>query len=156
MKLQADLREFVALLTAKGVEFVVIGGHAVAYHGYPRFTGDIDLLVRPHQRNAARVLEALAEFGFGDVGLAVDDLTTPDHVVQLGRPPNRIDIVTSITGVDFDTVWQGRVATTLDGLPVHIIGLSELLTNKRATGRLKDLADVEEIERVSTTPDDTD
>ncbi len=142
MKLQKDLREFVESLISERAEFVVIGGHAVAYHGHPRYTGDIDFLVRPTVGNAARVLEALRLFGFGDLGLTADDFIRPENVVQLGRPPNRIDLLTTISGVNFDRVWSGRVIATLDGLPVAFIGWDELIANKRASGRAKDLADV--------------
>lgn len=144
-KLAKDLREFIALLTSHGAEFVVVGGHAVAYHGYPRFTGDIDLFVRPSADNARSVLAALEDFGFGDVGIGLDDLTTPNRIIQLGVPPNRIDILTGISGPDFQAVWTGRVHDELDGLPVSYIGLTELLANKRASGRAKDLADLEAL-----------
>lgn len=124
---------------------LVVGDHAVAFHGYPRFTGDIDFFVRPTVANAERVLAALADFGFGDVGLDVDALTRPDKVIQLGQPPNRIDLLTSISGVDFNDAWRDRIAADLDGLPVYFIGRHTLLTNKLASGRAKDLADVEAL-----------
>lgn len=143
MKLQTDLREFIELLNSRKVEYLVVGGHAVAFHGYPRFTGDIDLFVRPTPDNAERVLAALVAFGFGNVGLDVASLTQPDKVIQLGRPPNRIDLLTSISGVSFEQAWKERVAASLDGIPVHFIGKDSLLTNKRASGRVKDLADVD-------------
>lgn len=152
MKLQKDLREFIALLGSNGAEFLVVGGHAVAYHGHPRFTGDIDIFVRPTAENAARVLGALAAFGFGGLGIAVDDLVRPGSVVQLGRPPNRIDLLASISGIDFDDAWRSRAETTLDGLPVSLIGREALIRNKRASGRPKDLLDVEEIERRGSGP----
>jgi predicted nucleotidyltransferase len=143
------LSEFIALLNSHKVEFVVIGGHAVAYHGHPRFTGDIDFFVRPTTANADRVLAALAAFGFGNLGIAREDLVTPGKVIQLGRPPNRIDILTSISGVDFETAWRSRVAARLDDHPVDFIGLVELVLNKQASGRQKDLADVEKLNAVA-------
>ncbi|MEK7706348.1 MAG: DUF6036 family nucleotidyltransferase [Myxococcota bacterium] len=146
MKLARDSREFVELLSSHHVDYVIVGGHAVAYHGYPRFTGDIDVLVRPSTSNAHRVLAALKQFGFGNVGIEIEDLTTPGKVIQLGQPPNRIDIVTRITGVDFDDAWSTKVTAVLDGIPVFILGREGLLKNKRATGRAKDLADVEALE----------
>ncbi len=146
MKLARDSREFVELLSSHHVDYVIVGGHAVAYHGYPRFTGDIDVLVRPSTSNAHRVLAALQQFGFGNVGIEIEDLTTPGKVIQLGQPPNRIDIVTRITGVDFDDAWSTKVTAVLDGIPVFILGREVLLKNKRATGRAKDLADVEALE----------
>ncbi|MDC3954149.1 nucleotidyltransferase [Polyangium jinanense] len=145
MKLQQDLREFVGLLNSSGVEFIVVGGHAVAFHGHPRFTGDIDFFVRPTRANADRILGALATFGFGQLALSADDFMRPNAVVQLGRPPNRIDLLTSISGVDFDEAWDSRVSGSLDGLPVAFLGLEALLKNKRASGREKDVADVAKL-----------
>ncbi len=149
MKLHRDLREFVELLNSRGVEYVVVGGHAVAFHGHPRFTGDIDFLIAATPDNAARVLGCLASFGFPDLGVTVDDLMRAGQIVQLGRPPNRIDLLTSISGVEFDDAWRTRVAGTLDGLPVAYLGRDALRTNKLASGRAKDLADIEAIDRVA-------
>lgn len=146
MKLQSDLREFIELLNSSAVEYVIVGGHAVGYHGYPRYTGDTDFFIRPSEENARLVLDVLSEFGFGGVGIELSDLTAKGRVIQLGQPPNRIDILTGISGVDFDEVWTGREQTTLDGLPVAFIGKVELLKNKRASGRTKDLADAEELD----------
>ena len=149
MKLQRDLREFIALLNSRGVDYVVVGGHAVAFHGHPRYTGDIDFLVRPTRENARRVLGALREFGFADLSLVEDDFVKPESVVQLGRPPNRIDLLTSISGVDFDEAWAKRAHSDLDGLPVAFLGWESLLQNKKATGRPKDVADVAKLEAVA-------
>ena len=148
-KLQSDLSEFIALLNSHAVEYVIVGGHAVAYHGHPRFTGDIDFFVRPTSANAARVLTVLNAFGFGDLGITADDLVAPEKVIQLGRAPNRIDILTSISGVDFDSAWRSRVPSELDGHAVSFIGLAELLQNKQASGRQKDLADIEKLRAVA-------
>lgn len=147
MKLQKDLREFVELLNSHRVEYLVIGGHAVAFHGYPRFTGDIDFFVRPTQDNADRLTRVLEEFGFGDLGLQPATLTEPEKVIQLGRPPNRIDLLTSISGVGFDQAWESRTAGELDGLPVSYLGWETLLQNKRRTDRTKDRLDLEELVR---------
>ncbi len=146
MKLAKDVHAFIASLNSQQVEYVVVGGHAVAFHGYPRFTGDIDFLLRPSVDNARRVLLALADFGFSSLDITEQDLTRPGQVIQLGYPPNRIDLVTEVTGVAFDAVWAGRVSARLDGLEVQIMGREALLTNKRATGRAKDLADIAAIE----------
>jgi len=143
--LQSDLSEFVALFNALGVEFVVVGGYAVAFHGHPRFTGDIDLFVRPTAENAALVVEALDRFGFEGHGVVETDLTDPDHVVQLGNPPNRIDLLTSITGVSFTEAWESRVPGTLGGNDVYYLGLDALLANTTASGRDSDAADVEKL-----------
>ena len=147
MKLQRDLREFVELLSSASVDYVIVGGHAVAFHGYPRYTGDIDFFVRPTPANAQRVCDVLESFGFGEMGLAPETFTQPDKVIQLGRAPNRIDILTSISGVSFDEAWAGREAGELDGIPVQYIGRGDLLRNKAASGRAKDLGDIEELER---------
>ncbi len=145
MKLPKDLREFIEFLNSRKVEYLVVGGHAVAYHGYPRFTGDIDFFVRPSAQNAARLADALEDFGFGGLGLDPQTFTRPNKVVQLGRPPNRIDLLTSISGVDFAEAWAGRKVGELDGLPVPFIGRATLIKNRRASGRPKDLVDVEHL-----------
>jgi uncharacterized nucleotidyltransferase DUF6036 len=144
-KLQTDLREFIELLNSHHVEYVVVGGHAVAFHGHPRFTGDMDFLIRPTPDNARRVLNVLDEFGFGGLGISEEDLIETGRVVQLGRPPNRIDILTSISGVDFNAAWRSRIEAMLDDQSVGLLGWEELLKNKRAAGRPKDLADVAKL-----------
>lgn len=149
MKLQKDSREFIELLNSHGVEFLVVGGHAVAFHGHPRFTGDIDFWVRPRRDNAARLLSALRSFGFGELALTEGDFTQPHRIVQLGHPPNRIDLLTSISGVEFDEAWAAREEADLDGLAVHFLGRKALIDNKRACGRAQDLADVERLEAVA-------
>jgi hypothetical protein len=148
-KLQADLREFIGLLNSHRVDYLVVGGHAVAFHGHPRFTGDMDFLIRTTSSNAHRVLDVLADFGFGSLGIAERDLLEPGRIVQLGHPPNRIDLLTSISGVDFDSAWEGRVHASIDDQPVNLLGLDELLQNKQASGRQKDLADVEKLTAIA-------
>jgi hypothetical protein len=145
VKLQNDLREFIELLNSHKVEYIIVGGHAVAFHGYPRFTGDIDFFVHRTAENANRLYQALDAFGFGGIGLDAKDFTEPNKVVQLGRPPNRIDILTSISGVEFNEAWNGRVFGQLDGVAVSFIGKSELIKNKRTCRRAKDAADLEKI-----------
>jgi Nucleotidyltransferase of unknown function (DUF6036) len=144
-KLQADLREFIMLLNSHNVEYVVVGGHAVAFHGYPRFTGDIDFLIRTTPDNVSRVLTVLNVFGFGNLGIVEEDLLERGRVLQLGHPPNRIDLLTSISGVDFDSAWEQRVQTLMDDQPVALLGWDELIRNKRVAGRQKDLADLEKL-----------
>lgn len=148
MRLQQDLREFIELLNSNQCAFLVVGGHAVAFHGHPRFTGDIDFLTLPSMDNGAKVIETLRQFGFGGLALTASDFQTPGRVVQIGRPPHRIDLLTGISGVEWPTAWEGRVEGQIDGLPVAFIGLRELLRNKRAAGRPKDLADVAELRAV--------
>lgn len=146
MKLDKDLREFVALLLSNKVDFVVVGGHAVAYHGYPRMTEDLDLLVRPTRENGERIAKALDDFGFSSVGLSAVDFTATDRVIQLGLAPNRIGVLTRLYGVEFGDVWRSRVAASVDGLSVSMISKDALIRNKRATGRTQDQADVERLE----------
>jgi len=150
MPLSRDLREFVELLNSNAVEYLVVGAFAVAFHGYPRYTGDLDLLVRPNAENAERVLTALRQFGFGSLGIQAGDLDTPGKVIQLGVPPNRIDLLTAISGLTFEDAWQSRESGELDGAPAHFIGRSALVLNKKSTGRAKDLGDVEELNRRAT------
>jgi hypothetical protein len=146
MPLNKDLREFIGLLNSHGVEYVVVGGFAMAFHGVPRYTGDIDFLVRVSPANAARIEAVLRDFGFASSGLSAHDFLEPDRVVQLGYPPYRIDLLTSITGVPFDDVWASRIPADLDGLPVAFISKPALIRNKRATGRSQDNADIEMLE----------
>jgi hypothetical protein len=137
-----------ALLDADA-RFLTVGAHAMAVHGVPRGTQDLDLWVEPEPANAERVWRALASFGapLAALGIRPDDLRQPDSVVQIGLPPNRIDILTGISGVpDFDAAWRDRVVTTVRKRQVPFLGRAALLANKRATGRLKDLADVEALE----------
>lgn len=143
--LQSDLNEFVALLNLRKVDYLVVGGYAVAFHGHPRFTGDIDFLVRATADNAQRLLAVLREFGFGSLNLSLEDLTTEGRVVQLGRPPNRIDLLTRISGVTFEEAWAGRVSGNLGAHRVDFLGWDALIQNKTVTGREKDRADVTKL-----------
>jgi hypothetical protein len=147
MALSRDLKEFLQLLGAHEVRFMLVGAHAVAVHGYPRNTTDVDFWVERSRTNAERIVAALEDFGFGSLGLRLEDLSEGEHVIQLGREPNRIDILTSLTGLEFDACWERRLQTTFEGAQLPVIGLEDLLRNKRLTGRLKDLADVEEFEK---------
>jgi hypothetical protein len=145
MEGQPDFRELLALFNARTVEYVIVGGYALALHGAPRFTGDLDLLVKPDPANARRIVAALEEFGFGSVGLTVEDFTRPDRVVQLGVPPVRIDLITSLTGVSWEEAVAGKVKGSYGDIPVYYIGRKQLIANKRATGRRQDLADLEAL-----------
>lgn len=145
MKLGKDLREFIELLNSRRVEYIIVGGHAVAFHGHPRFTGDIDFFLRPSRENAELLIGVVMEFGFANTALSPDDFMRPNTVVQLGYPPNRVDLLTSISGLDFEEAWSSRLAGELDGFPVYFLGWDALLKNKRASGREKDLADVSKL-----------
>jgi hypothetical protein len=147
MPLSSDLREFIECLNSNEVEYLVVGALPVSWHGFPRYSADIDFLIRPSHANALRVLRALSQFGFGSLGISVTDLIQPGKVIQLGYEPNRIDLMTSVTGVSFDDAWDDRARGDLDGLPVNFMGRSSLLRNKDATGRAKDRIDAEELRR---------
>ncbi len=142
MSVSKDFEELFACLSAHGVRALVVGAYAVAFHGKPRFTKDIDILVEPTLENAARLVAALADFGFGSVGLSADDFVVPGRVVQLGYPPNRVDLITAIDGVDFDSAWRGRVAGPYGSAEVFYLGKDELIRNKLASGRPQDQVDL--------------
>ncbi len=146
VNLHDDLREFIGLLISHKVDFVLVGGHAVAIHGYPRFTGDMDFFYRADQENAERVRAVLDAFGFADLDVTPAELVQPERVVQLGAPPNRIDLLSSISGVSFDDVWESRQRISIGDYQVSVISRALLLTNKRASGRTKDLLDIEMLE----------
>jgi len=143
-----DFSDLLSAFVAADVRFIVCGAHALAAHGVPRVTGDLDLWVEATRPNAARIWRALAEFGapLDTLDIAESDFVTPDRVVQLGLPPFRIDILTSISGVEFDDAWEGRLEALLFGVPVAFLGRDDFIRNKRASGRPKDLADVEALD----------
>jgi hypothetical protein len=143
-----DFAEMLNALSAEGAEVLVVGAYAVAGHGLPRATGDIDLWVRPSPENAARVWRALERFGAPRSRLTPASFTEPDIVYQIGLPPNRIDILTTIDGVAFADAWAERVMSTVDGVTFPMISKHHLLANKRATGRPQDLADVARLEEM--------
>jgi hypothetical protein len=143
MVLNRDWKEFIESFNANGVEYLIVGAIALAYHGHPRTTGDIDFFIRDSADNVQRILKALHDFGFDSLGLKESDFIGPDKVIQLGIAPCRIDILTSIEGVAFDHAWEDREAATLDGIPVSYLSRADFLANKRAVGRPKDLADID-------------
>lgn len=152
MKLHQDIREFIELCLLRKVEFLLVGGYALAFHGAPRFTEDIDLMVLISPENAEKLHAVLFDFGFGDAGISRNDFLEPDQVIQLGRAPNRIDILTGISGVTWQEAWASRNAVDLDGLEIPVIGCEELIRNKEATGRPQDLADVARLRRMPSPP----
>jgi hypothetical protein len=143
----SDFSDMLSALSAEGADFLVVGAYAVAAHGHPRATGDLDLWVRPSAENAARVMDALRRFGAPLFDLAEADLARPDIVFQLGIVPRRIDILTAISGVSFEEAWSERVELPIAGMTLPFIGREHLLRNKRATGRTQDRADVEALSR---------
>lgn len=146
MELSQDFKEWLACLIDTKTEFLVVGGYALAHHGCPRFTGDIDVLVRVTPDNAARIVEALSRFGFGSLGLKPSDFQSEGPVVQLGFAPQRIDILTKIDGLDWESASRNPSIGEIAGMKVPFISREALIANKRASGRLKDLADVEALE----------
>jgi hypothetical protein len=146
MILNPDFKEFVALLNAHDVRFMVVGGYAVAFHGHPRYTKDLDLWVEREPENASRLIAALQEFGFGSVGLKTGDFLEPDQIIQLGYPPNRIDLITNLKGVEFAVCYEARVVVEIEKVPVPFIDLEHLKQNKRAVDRNQDRADLEQLE----------
>jgi hypothetical protein len=145
MEAQKDFKELLELFNGHKVEYMIVGAYALAYHGAPRFTGDIDIFVKPSLENAQRILSALADFGFGALNLTIKDFQNPDSVVQLGVPPVRIDIITSITGVTWVEADKGKIEGLYGDILVHFLGREQYVANKRAIGRKKDLADLESL-----------
>lgn len=145
MEVQKDFRDLLALLNDHEVEFMIVGGYALAFHGAPRFTGDIDIFIKPDPENAQRVLDALAEFGFISLDLSLDDFQNLNKVIQLGVPPVRIDLITSISGVTWEEANASKEPGSFGDVSVHYIGKSQYIANKRASGRQKDLADIEAL-----------
>lgn len=144
--LNQDFREFIQSLNGNHVRYLVIGGYAVALHGYPRYTKDIDIWIEMSPDNAARMVKALEQFGFGSLGLQAADFLVPDQIIQLGYPPNRIDLITTPPGVDFETCYASRVEVVIDDVTVNFIDLENLKKNKQAAGRLQDLADLQNLQ----------
>jgi hypothetical protein len=145
MDFHSDFADLCSLLNAKGVDFLIVGGYAVAFHGAPRFTGDLDILIRPNLDQVQRALAALKDFGFPSEQIVAEDVLQERSILQLGRVPVQIYLMTSISGVNWDSAWDSREPGSYGSVPVLFIGRGALLTNKRAAGRAKDLADVEAL-----------
>ncbi|KAA3620377.1 MAG: hypothetical protein DWQ05_00090 [Calditrichaeota bacterium] len=145
MEVQSDFKELLKLFNAHQVEYIIVGGYALAFHGAPRFTGDIDIFVLPTAENSKKVMNALEEFGFGAIGIKKEDFQFPDKVIQLGVPPVRIDILTSISGVSTADAFSHGVHGMYGDVPVKYIERKQFILNKRSTGRKKDLSDLEAL-----------
>ncbi|MFQ5401559.1 MAG: DUF6036 family nucleotidyltransferase [Anaerolineae bacterium] len=146
MILTPDFKEFIQSLNDNEVRYLVVGGYAVAFHGHPRFTKDVDIWVWIDEQNAANLVKALDQFGFASLGLTAEDFLEPDIIIQLGYPPNRIDLITSLKGVEFSDCYAQRVEEMVDGVALPFIDLENLKKNKKAVGRLQDLVDLENLE----------
>lgn len=140
-----DFKEFIELLNKNEVKYLVVGGYALAFHGYPRYTKDIDLWLWLNKENAQKIIQTLHDFGFSSVDLKEDDFLTPGYVVQLGQPPGRIDLLTSLTGLDFEECYKSRVHIEIQGSKIDFIDLENFKKNKKAVGRYQDLADLENL-----------
>jgi predicted nucleotidyltransferase len=149
MALNRDLREFIGLLNSHKVEFLIVGAHALAYHGLPRYTKDIDLFIATSEPNAAALLDVIQEFGFASTGLQAEDFLAPEIVIQLGIEPNRIDLLTGLSGIVWEEAWSDRVSGSLDGLPVEFISKECYIKNKLASARPQDLADVARLRQIN-------
>jgi hypothetical protein len=147
-----DFCDLFAALVAHEVRFLIVGGYAVAFHGHPRFTKDVDILVASDLTNAERVYAALAAFGAPMDDLRVEDFTDPENVFQIGLPPNRVDVLTAIAGVGFEEAWRTRAPSRYGDVEVAFIGLEALLKAKRGAGRPQDLVDADELERRRAPP----
>ena len=143
--LPPDFKEFLQLLNSHKVEYLLIGGYAVGYHGYPRATADMDVWIAMHPQNAEKVVAALKEFGFDVPKLSVELFLKENQIICMGVPPVKVDIATTISGVTFDECYAERVVDILDDVEVNIISRKHLKANKKASGRLKDLADLENL-----------
>jgi hypothetical protein len=141
-----DFKEFVELLNDHKVRYLIVGGFAVAFHGYPRYTKDLDIWIDTSHKNADALVKVLKEFGMGSLGLKAGDFLNEDQIIQLGYPPDRIDILSGITGVKFASAYPQRVKTSINGVDIDFIDLENLKINKKAAGRLQDLADLENLE----------
>lgn len=145
LPLPPDFKEFLRLLNSAQIEYLVVGGYAVSYHGYPRPTGDLDIWVAARPDNAVKLVDALAKFGFADAGVNEALFLEPGRVVRMGVPPVRIELLTSISGVEFAGCVTRKVEAVLDGVPVAIIGRDDLIANKLAAGRDRDRDDVSRL-----------
>jgi hypothetical protein len=143
--LSPDFREFVELLNKHNVNYLIVGGYAVGIHGYPRFTGDLDVWISPNPETAKIMVQVMQEFGFGSFGLSENDFLAKDNIIQLGYPPFRIDVLTAIDGVTFDECYPNKIVIEDEGVPVNFISLKDLKKNKESTGRLRDLDDLNNL-----------
>ena len=146
MIIDKNFKEFIQLLNKNRVKYLIVGGYAVALHGHPRYTKDLDIWIYVDTDNAVRLITTLNEFGFSSLDLASNDFMTFGNVVQLGSPPNRIDLLTSVDGVEFKSCYESKFEVEIEGIRINFINLEDLKKNKKASGRHQDLADLENLE----------
>lgn len=149
MELDKDFREFIELLNEHKVKYLIIGGYAVNFHGYPRYTKDIDFWLWMNEPNIKKLIKAIEEFGFGGLNLEAKDFMVPENIIQLGYEPYRIDLLVEVEGIDFEECYERRTEAELDGIEVKFLSLMDLITVKKAAGRLQDLADAEQLEKLA-------
>lgn len=149
MTLAKDFEDFIRLLNNHQVEYMIVGGYALGFHGAPRYTGDIDIWINISGENADKMLQVIIDFGFATLGFERNDFLKPGYISQIGQPPLRIDILNSIDGVSFKEAEKNKQIIDIDGLAVAYVGLQDFIKNKEATGRLKDRSDIEEIKKIS-------
>ncbi len=145
MEIQPDFRELLKLLHNEKVEYIIVGAYALAFLGVPRYTGDLDLYIKPEKDNAKKIVNALEKYGFGSLGLSARDFENPGKIIQLGSPPARIDIITSISGVNWEDAKTNCLKDKYGDISINYLGRKQFISNKRATGRKKDLADLEAL-----------
>jgi len=148
MRIEKDFKEFIELLNKNSVRYLIVGGYAFAFHAEPRFTKGIDFFVEGSEENAERLLNALAGFGFKNIGLEKDDFIKSENIVQLGVPPVRIDLMTSVTGLDFAVAWENRVTGSYGDIPAFFVSKADLIRNKMAVGRKQDLSDIDRLQKI--------
>lgn len=147
-KIDQDFKEFIALLNANGVDYLVIGGYAVNFHGYPRYTKDIDFWIWMTDENIAKLLKTIKDFGFGSLGLDKTDFSDAENIIQLGHEPHRIDLLLSVDGVDFADCFERKSLKMMEDLPVYFLSIDDLILAKKTAGRLQDLADAENLLKI--------
>lgn len=147
MIFEEDFVDFIELLNRHKVEYMVVGAHALAFHGRPRHTGDLDIWIKPSTINAEKMINVIEDFGFSSLGLVKEDFLKDNYVTQLGYPPLRIDILNSISGVDFDEAYKNRIKGKIDDLNISFINIDDFIKNKQATGREKDLGDINALKK---------
>jgi predicted nucleotidyltransferase len=145
IRLSPDFKEFLKLLNENNVRYLLVGGYAVAFHGYPRTTGDMDVWIAIDPTNVKNVTKVLQEFGFNVVDLKEDLFRNPNNIIRMGIPPYRIEIITSVSGVKFEDCYPARITKKIDGIDIHFISKRDLINNKKAAGRNKDLDDIENL-----------
>lgn len=147
MIFEQDFIDFIDLLNIHHVDYMIVGAHALAFHGRPRHTGDLDIWIKPSNENATRMVRVLNDFGFGSLGLKEEDFLKENYVTQLGYPPLRIDILNAISGVEFDEAYNNKIVGEIEDLQVNFINVTEFIKNKEASGRKKDFGDIESLNK---------